>query len=73
MKFFKFYNIHRYNIKRGFMDNFSSSFMKVSSFANVAFSYGFGYFKKYFYNKLISPANKFNYYKNKKKKNEFKK
>lgn len=53
-KFFKFYNVYRYNKKRGFMDNFSASFLKKSSFASVAFSYGFNYFKKHFYSILIN-------------------
>lgn len=53
LKFFKFYNIYNFNIKRGFLDTFSSSYMKVSSFANIVFSYGFNYFKKHFYKSLI--------------------
>jgi len=35
------------------MDMFASSFTKVSSFSNVAFTYGFNYFKKHFYKPLI--------------------
>jgi hypothetical protein len=63
MKFFKFYNVYRYNKKRGFMDNFSSSFLNVSSFSSVAFSHGFTYFKSHFYNNLINKDNNFKFFK----------
>jgi hypothetical protein len=42
------------------MDSFSASFLKKSSFANVAFSHGFNYFKKHFYSVLINKGNKLN-------------
>jgi hypothetical protein len=61
MKFFKFYNVYRYYKKRGFLDCFSSSFLNSSSFAKVAFSIGFGYFKKHFYNSLINKDNNIKY------------
>jgi ribosomal protein S2 len=73
VKFFKFINVYRYNIKRGFLDNFSSSYIKISSFSSVAFSYGFGYFKKFFYTKLINKGNRFNNLNNRKKKSDLKK
>lgn len=65
VKFFKFYNIYRYNIKRGFMDSFSASYMKVSAFSSVAFSYGFNYFKRHFYTPLLGHSFK-NLFNNKK-------
>lgn len=61
MKFFKFYNVYRYNKKRGFLDWFSSSYLNSSSFAKVAFSAGFGYFKKHFYYPLINKDNNIKY------------
>jgi len=63
MKFFKFYNVYRYNKKRGFMDNFSAAFLNVSSFASVAFSHGFTYFKSHFYTNLINKDNNFKFFK----------
>jgi hypothetical protein len=73
MKFFKFYNVYRYNKKRGFLDCFSSSFLNSSSFAKVAFSLGFGYFKKHFYTSLINKDNKFKYLTGIKKKSDMNK
>jgi len=61
MKFFKFYNVYRYNKKRGFMDSFSASYLNASSFAAVAFNHGYGYFKKHFYTLLINNNNHFKY------------
>jgi len=69
MKFFKFYNVYRYNQKRGFLDNFSLSYLNISSFSNVVFSHSSSYFKKKFYNYLISKNNKSNF----NKKSELKK
>lgn len=67
LKFFKFFNIYRYNKKRGFMDNFSATYLNNSSFSNIAFSHGFNYFKKHFYNSLINNNNNINFLKINKK------
>jgi len=67
IKFFKFFNIYKYNNKRGFLDNFSASYLNASSFSNIAFSYGFNYFKKHFYTTLLNKNNNSNYLKINKK------
>jgi hypothetical protein len=67
IKFFKFFNIYKYNKKRGFLDNFSASYLNSSSFSNIAFSYGFNYFKKHFYTRLLNKNNNLNYFKINKK------
>jgi hypothetical protein len=49
------------------MDNFSASYLNTSSFSNIAFSYGFNYFKKHFYTTLLNKNNNINYFRINKK------
>jgi hypothetical protein len=74
LKFFKFYNVHKYNKKRGFLKEFANNYLKNSNFAIVAMSYGFNYYKKFFYDNLIKINNSNNNFRiNKKKKSNIKK
>lgn len=59
LKFLKFFYISKYMNKRGFLNSFSANFMKVSSFAQVSFSFAYRFYKKNIFSPMITYGNNF--------------
>ena len=58
-KFLKFYYLKKFLNNKNFLNFFIINFLKVSSFANISFTFGYDFFKKNHYIPLLKYNNNF--------------